>query len=115
MTTRVRSAEFKAYNREYANRPERVAQRRRFKLAQYGLTPEEYDEMLVKQCGLCAICGEPEAIAGRSLSVDHCHRTDSIRSLLCFQCNVLLGNSKDSPELLIKAAAYLRAHIETDN
>jgi len=61
---------------------------------------------------VCAICLQPERIAGRSLSVDHDHRCcdgceKCVRGLLCHGCNVGIGNLMDSPELLRKAAEYL--------
>jgi len=81
----------------------------------YGITPEQYDAMLVTQGGVCAICGRPEtSVCGgkvRSLAVDHDHRTGKVRALLCGDCNTVLGRADDSPERLEKAAAYLRYHL----
>lgn len=74
----------------------------------YGMTPEQYDEMLAAQGGGCAICGRPPKKI--SLHVDHDHETGAIRRLLCFLCNNLLGDAGDDPGLLEKAAAYLRSH-----
>ena len=56
----------------------------------YGITPKEYESMLVKQNGLCFICGNPPT--GRfSLGVDHNHVTSEVRVLLCSGCNWLAG------------------------
>ncbi len=78
----------------------------------YGITATVYAEMLAEQGGVCAICGLPETImrAGRvmQLSVDHCHTTTEVRGLLCSDCNNGLGRFKDDPELLLRAAAYLK-------
>lgn len=73
----------------------------------YGITPEEYDEMLVHQGGVCAICLKPPA--ARRLAVDHDHRTGLIRGLLCAFCNFdLLGKSGDKdPGKFLRAADYL--------
>jgi len=71
----------------------------------YGLTPEQYLEMVNIQNGVCKICLEP-SIRLR-LSVDHCHTTGNIRGLLCERCNTLLGRVKDNPTILINAAQYL--------
>lgn len=57
----------------------------------YGLTVQDYDKMLEEQNGLCAICRQPEPVANRKLSVDHCHETGKIRALLCGPCNKGLG------------------------
>lgn len=45
--------------------------------------------MMAQQKGLCAIC--QHGPIRRSLSVDHDHRTNKVRGLLCFRCNVTLG------------------------
>lgn len=73
----------------------------------YGITPEEFRRLLELQKGCCAICGGPP-VGRKNLSVDHCHTTGRIRGLLCGLCNTGIGNLKDSPELLEKAAQYLR-------
>ncbi len=76
----------------------------------YGITPEEYDAMLEKQHGSCAICEAETAGSSRSniyFSVDHCHTTGAIRGLLCHQCNTALGLIKDNPQTLAKMISYL--------
>jgi hypothetical protein len=62
-------------------------------LRQYGLTREEYDEMLLNQDYRCNICGRTieEARQRRPLSVDHSHVTGKVRGLLCRVCNSSLG------------------------
>lgn len=73
--------------------------------ATYGLLPGEYDQLLEAQGGRCAICGGTRR---QRLSVDHCHATGLVRGLLCRMCNGrLLTASKDRPEVLRAAAAYL--------
>jgi hypothetical protein len=72
----------------------------------YGVTTDEYDEMLAEQGGVCAICRGIN-LSGRRLAVDHDHETDRPRGLLCSTCNTGIGGLKDDPELLIAAAAYL--------
>ncbi len=77
----------------------------------YGISVEEYDALLARQNGKCAICREkPE---GQTLCVDHCHATGKIRGLLCRSCNVGLGNFRDDPRLLRAAIAYLEAALAT--
>lgn len=78
------------------------------KLAQYGLTPAEYRDMLARQGGVCAICKCPEPVKGRALAVDHDHRTGAVRGLLCGSCNRGIGMLKDRADLLEAAAGYLR-------
>lgn len=70
----------------------------------YGITPEDYEVMLARQNGVCAICGKPEP-RGQRLSVDH--TGDLVRGLLCTHCNPGLGYFLDDPALLRAAADYL--------
>lgn len=72
----------------------------------YGITTEQYKQMLVDQNNLCKICNLPES-SGRELYVDHNHLTNEVRGLLCNQCNTALGKFKDNPELLRSAIKYL--------
>jgi len=99
----------RVYAREYAHkRPE--MQRRRL-LAKYGLDQAGYDALLQKQDNKCAICGKDNNGKHKVFVIDHCHKTDIVRGLLCKQCNAGLGNYKDSPSLLRKAARYLESFI----
>jgi hypothetical protein len=74
----------------------------------FGITIEQYDEMLTSQNNSCAICKTPPGDI--ALAVDHCHTTGKIRSLLCFDCNTLLGLCEDSITVLQSAMSYLRDH-----
>ena len=83
-------------------KPERT---RKYRLkAQYGMSPADYDAMLARQNGRCAICGTRSR---RRLVVDHCHEINMVRVLLCDLCNRGLGHFKDDPRLLRKAAAMV--------
>jgi Recombination endonuclease VII len=73
----------------------------------YGITLDDYNQMLLNQDGLCAICKNPPSGKQPWLHVDHCHKTEQVRKLLCFSCNIGLGSFKDSPHNLKAAAAYL--------
>jgi hypothetical protein len=78
----------------------------------YGITIDEYNNLLNKQHNRCAICGmtnmASKKLYHKYLSVDHCHITNMIRGLLCDDCNNGLGRFKDSANLLSKALLYLR-------
>lgn len=75
----------------------------------YGISKEEYVEMLDSQGGRCAICGdEPGERYSHQLHVDHCHASGKVRGLLCRGCNHMLGVIKDDEVLLFKAVEYLR-------
>jgi len=75
----------------------------------FGMSLETYDEKLKAQGGVCAICGGL-CKSGKRLAVDHNHTTGKIRDLLCGNCNGGLGKFLDNPELLLKAADYLKEH-----
>lgn len=69
---------------------------RRHYQKRYGITPEQYDQMLSEQQGVCAICNStPESDRNRELqrlAVDHDHDTGEVRGLLCARCNLSLGH-----------------------
>lgn len=89
--------------------PDAVAKRKEYMLNKnYGITKQEYDEQLKKQNYGCSLCGSKATF--RALAVDHCHTTGKVREILCSPCNQGLGLFKDNPELLEKAAEYLRKH-----
>ena len=75
----------------------------------YGISLEFYDAMVLVQGGRCAICAKPMD-GWKEPCVDHNHKTGDVRELLCAHCNKTLGFMKESPELLERAAAYLRLH-----
>lgn len=74
------------------------------KLRKYGITEEDYNELLRKSEGACMIC---KLIPLNWLVIDHCHSTHVVRGLLCGNCNTALGLLKDSQENLTRAIEYL--------
>lgn len=76
----------------------------------YGLTLEEYNDILEAQGGSCAICGKTPEEGGRPLLVDHDHKTGEIRGLLCDGCNTALGYFEDSSGWRELAIKYLQKH-----
>ena len=89
----------------------------------FGISVEEYNSILRKQDGKFAICGKEESKVQRhfgkgktrsSLAVDHDHKTNRIRGLLCSNCNSALGFFNDDPDLLIKAADYILTNADPD-
>ena len=60
----------------------------------YGLSSDQYAEMLAAQGGKCLICDNPpktERTGRWRLAVDHDHETGRVRGLLCIGCNAYLG------------------------
>lgn len=76
----------------------------------YGIGQADYDLLLVRQGGVCAICGgrPPE---GRRFHVDHDHATDQVRGLLCGKCNTGIGHFEDDVQRIASAATYLASHM----
>ena len=75
----------------------------------YDITGEEYDALLAFQGGRCYICGqEPKS---QRLAVDHDHRTNEVRGLLCandaWGCNVSLRRLLNSLPMAQRALEYV--------
>lgn len=77
----------------------------------YGIDLKQYNELLTKQNEVCAICLEKEKIKNQSLAVDHCHKTNKVRGLLCFNCNISIGKLRDSEINLTRAISYLKGEL----
>ena len=100
-----------AWNRTHRPSSEKAREHRLKSL--YGISIAEYEQMLKKQKGVCAICGRPPA--KQRLAVDHNHKTKQIRGLLCYHCNYGLPWFKTNARILAKAAAYVwRAKKDAD-
>lgn len=91
--------------------------RQAYKLQRYGLTQEQFDQMLEDQGYACAMGGEPFE-DGQQICIDHDHACcpvvpgretrccgRCVRGLLCFRCNTALGYVEMYGEL---ARAYIR-------
>jgi hypothetical protein len=91
----------------------------------FNITIEQYDDLLVAQNYMCAICKQPERVTykkevaegeyvntPRRLAVDHEHETGIIRGLLCFDCNKRLHSKNGEGLSWIKQAAK---YLESDN
>jgi hypothetical protein len=75
----------------------------------YGLSKDDYEDLIKKQDGKCAICNSSRGTKykWRALAIDHDHATGQVRGLLCQGCNTAIGMFKDDIELLNKAISYL--------
>jgi hypothetical protein len=84
----------------------------------YGITEEEY-RRLQAQATHCPLCGlelkSGSAVTDKQTKVlDHCHNTGKIRGFMCKKCNWGLGLFNDNPELLEKAAQWIRIHQDKE-
>lgn len=93
-------------NREY-HQNNRDSINVRHRLNKHKITSIEYDAMLKKQRNRCSIC---RCKFEKTPHIDHCHRTNKNRGLLCSDCNLGLGRFKDNKKYLRSAIQYLRRH-----
>jgi len=83
----------------------------------YGITPQDYAEMLSEQGNACAICKSTTSNNGRSnqlFDVDHCHTTGKVRGLLCRDCNVTVGVVENKSAKIALIKKYLSLYVEFD-
>ena len=87
------------------------SQRHYYLKYKYGITEQQYDEMLKAQDNKCAICKSSSTKDKRRhrFAVDHCHSTGVVRGLLCSACNKGIGLFHDSQDILAAAIKYLNA------
>jgi hypothetical protein len=80
----------------------KISDRKSHLKRKYGLTLEEFDALLASRGGGCAICGK----AGAD-NVDHDHRTGRVRGILCWNCNIAIGQLEDDSDRARAMAEYL--------
>lgn len=112
------------YQRNYARRPERRQQilgyqktetgravkARSKRKSRYGITEDQFQEMLRRQNSACACCLVP-FVPEYHAQVDHCHATRKVRGLLCRPCNLALGFLGDNPAAMRALAAYVERAV----
>lgn len=76
-------------------------------LKRYGINLTNVEAMGAAQGWLCYLC---DADITNAYYIDHNHATGKLRKLLCLNCNVALGQFKDSIPVLQRAIEYLREH-----
>ena len=87
----------------------RVIQRRNL-MKRYGITPEDYINLLKNQRNTCAVCETTRpnnGVGDRYFDVDHDHKTGTVRGLLCRQCNLLVGLFERGEDKWGKIRKYL--------
>lgn len=89
------------------------------RLKQYGLSLDEYFQMLEEQGDVCLLCQKPESAKSpksdkiKALSVDHDHATGKVRALLCHRCNVDVGKVEKliGENRMTKIIEYISGHL----
>jgi hypothetical protein len=106
---------YKVYAREYGREMRPHKGRWDHYKRKYDLTKDEVIGMMEERNGKCDICnkGIDELKTGKTkhsnglLFIDHCHQTNKVRGMLCFECNVMIGNAHDNIHTLHSAINYL--------
>jgi hypothetical protein len=101
-----------AYRERRREKNRKCARRTNYRV-NYGITIDEYDRMLARQRGRCAICKrkqEETRTPQKRLGVDHSHATRKVRELLCQHCNLMLGFAGDDANALVRGAIYSLKH-----
>lgn len=98
------------------NNPEKMKERRATRIwyrrkISYGLTKEQFFEIIKNQEEKCAIC---RTGIDQNCHVDHCHNTNVVRGLLCNNCNTGIGMLQDSLDILKAAINYLEKYAKCD-
>ena len=89
-----------------AKREQKIEYQKHYsRLRRYGLTKEQFYQMVADREGKCDIC---HRVPEHELRVDHDHTTNTVRGLLCASCNSGLGFLGDTIEGLERAIEYLR-------
>jgi hypothetical protein len=96
----VRGSIYRENNKEKLKKLQLISHRFRT----YGLTQEQYDDMVLNQKNLCAICNKA---SHKTLHIDHDHATGRVRGLLCANCNTGIGFFKENLVTLNRAIQYL--------
>jgi hypothetical protein len=84
-----------------------VATNRRLR---YGVTPQKFVEMLQEQKFRCLCCGDDLPAISKNVHIDHDHKTNAVRGIVCKNCNLMLAYGRDDPARLRAAADYLVRH-----
>ena len=91
-----------------ANNPDKI--RNKNYKDRYGITLDDYNDMLKKQNNRCHLCGSHND--DTKLYVDHCHKTGKVRGLLCHHCNTALGLLMESPDKIKGLMYYAEKHSD---
>jgi hypothetical protein len=95
-------------------RKHRQAHEQRRRLRKYGITQQEYDDLLLSQAGRCPGCRTDDP-GDKGWCIDHCHRSGRVRGLLCNRCNTMLGLADEDPTILRLLADFAERMNQDQN
>jgi hypothetical protein len=112
---RLYNAQYRLKNKEKLSKYEKARNKKRksYKRNQqykknFGITLADYNQLFLNQNGNCAICGKNQSTFNQALAVDHCHKTDKVRGLLCTNCNIAIGLLYEDISSIQSALVYLK-------
>ena len=124
---RTRDAHVRAYRAKISAERRAGERRRRRSLAQrlaqglarrwrrlrrcYGLSRQDYEALLARQDGACAICRQSPS---EPLVVDRARVDGRVRGLLCRRCKTVITCFHEDPRLLRRASAYQKSTLPDD-
>lgn len=81
----------------------------------YGMTLANFNEMLAAQDGKCLICQSVLDVPsptnrvrhGKSAVIDHDHKSEQVRAILCNNCNRALGLFNHDSKVMRNAIVYM--------
>lgn len=80
----------------------------------FNITFEIFSKMIIDQSGLCKSCGN-KLINKKEPHIDHDHKSNNIRGLLCGGCNVALGYLRESADKCYKLGKYIEENCKNSN
>jgi hypothetical protein len=116
---RTRHAHVRAYREKISAERRAGERRRRRSLAQrwrrlrrcYGLSRQDYEALLARQGGACAICKQSPS---EPLVVDRARVDGKVRGLLCRRCKFAITCFHEDPRLLRQASVYQKTTLSDD-
>jgi hypothetical protein len=100
------TSEWERRNVERHREGRRIYMRRRRHAEKFG-DPDIYEKLVERDGERCAICKRSPGDDGVTLVIDHCHKTEAVRGLLCARCNTGLGYFQDDRDRLVEAVRYV--------
>ena len=90
----------------------KLYERKRGLRRHYGITIEEFENLLISNDNKCGICKTDKPGGKGVFHIDHNHSTGKIRGILCHNCNIGIGHMKEDETRLMQAIEYLRLHAK---
>lgn len=108
---RLRVAEYKKFLKETDPYKLFITGRNSKLKKAYGIDVNQYQQMLESQNFKCAVCGKKHIESEKKrLVVDHCHKSNKIRALLCNNCNRALGLLQENLDTIDNLKNYILTH-----